>query len=285
MTINVTCPSNAQAIAWATHLLTALSDSPKLDAEVLLLHVLNKPRSYLFTWPEVELSEQQYTQFKNMVGQRSEGVPVAHLTGEREFWSLPFYVNSSTLIPRPDTETLVEQALELDLPINANVLDLGTGTGAIALSLASEMPKWQLWAVDYSNDAVLLAKKNQQRLGITNATILQSDWFVNVPKQHFDLIVSNPPYIEENDVHLSQGDVRFEPLSALVAPEQGYADIRHIAKNALDYLMTGGYIMVEHGYDQGAGVQEIFAQMGYGNILTIKDMAGCDRVTLAQKLQ
>ncbi|KZN47125.1 peptide chain release factor N(5)-glutamine methyltransferase [Pseudoalteromonas luteoviolacea] len=281
----MTCPSNAQAIAWATQLLTALSDSPKLDAEVLLLHVLEKPRSYLFTWPEVELSEQQYAQFKAMVEQRCEGLPVAHLTGEREFWSLPFYVNNSTLIPRPDTETLVEQALALDLPIDTCVLDLGTGTGAIALSLASEMPRWQLWAVDYSDDAVLLAKKNQQRLGITNATILQSDWFANVPKQHFDLIVSNPPYIEEDDINLSQGDVRFEPLSALVAPEQGYADIRHIAKNALDYLMAGGYIMVEHGYDQGAGVQEIFAQMGYGNILTIKDMAGCDRVTLAQKLQ
>ncbi|OCQ18208.1 protein-(glutamine-N5) methyltransferase, release factor-specific [Pseudoalteromonas luteoviolacea] len=285
MTINVTCPSNAQALAWATKLLANLSDSPKLDAEVLLLHVLDRPRSYLFTWPEEVLSEQHYAKYKELLEKRCEGLPVAHLTGEREFWSLPFYVNNSTLIPRPDTETLVEQALALEIPNDAKVLDLGTGTGAIALSLASEMPKWQLWAVDYSDDAVLLAKKNQQRLDITNATILQSDWFTNVPKQRFDLIVSNPPYIEENDVHLSQGDVRFEPLSALVAPEQGYADIRHIAKNALDYLMIGGYIMVEHGYDQGVGVQEIFAQMGYGNILTIKDMAGCDRVTLAQKLQ
>ncbi|WP_425326800.1 peptide chain release factor N(5)-glutamine methyltransferase [Pseudoalteromonas luteoviolacea] len=285
MTTNVTCSSNAQAIAWATQRLAVSSDSPKLDAEVLLLHVLDKPRSYLFTWPEAELSAQQQERFKHLIGKRSEGIPVAHLVGEREFWSLPFYVNNSTLIPRPDTETLVEQALGLALPTEAKVLDLGTGTGAIALSLASEMPKWQVWAVDYSEEAVALAKKNQQRLAVANATILQSDWFSNVPNHAFDLIVSNPPYIEEDDVHLSQGDVRFEPLSALVAPEHGYADIRHIALAAVDYLAAGGYLMVEHGFEQGAGVQEIFAQMGYGNILTIKDMAGCDRVTLAQKLQ
>ncbi|MCF2860373.1 peptide chain release factor N(5)-glutamine methyltransferase [Pseudoalteromonas sp. SMS1] len=281
----MTSLSNAQAIAWATQRLNPFSDSPKLDAEVLLLHILDKPRSYLFTWPEAQLPAPLYQQFKHLIDQRCIGIPVAHLTGEREFWSLPFYVNSSTLIPRPDTETLVEKALALDIPSNAKVLDLGTGTGAIVLSLASEMPSWQLWGVDFSEDAVTLAKKNQQRLGMTNTTIVQSDWFSNVPTQAFDLIVSNPPYIEEDDIHLSQGDVRFEPLSALVAPDNGYADIRHIAKHALEYLTLGGYLMVEHGFEQAEGVKEIFAQMGYGNILTIKDMAGCDRVTLAQKLQ
>ncbi|WP_417714789.1 peptide chain release factor N(5)-glutamine methyltransferase [Pseudoalteromonas obscura] len=281
----VTLLSNAQAIAWATNQLFEHSDSPKLDAEVLLLHILDKPRSYLFTWPEVELTEQHQQLFKEYIARRLQGEPVAHITGEREFWSLSFYVNNSTLIPRPDTETLVEYALGLALPEQAKVLDLGTGTGAIALSLASEMPNWQVWAVDYSHDAVALAVRNQQRHGLNNVTIAQSDWFSNVPEQLYDLIVSNPPYIECDDVHLKQGDVRFEPLSALVAPENGYADIRHIASQARKYLRPEGFILVEHGFEQGCGVREIFAQMDYRNILTIKDMAGCDRVTLAQMPQ
>ncbi|WP_239032899.1 peptide chain release factor N(5)-glutamine methyltransferase [Pseudoalteromonas luteoviolacea] len=280
--IKVSPISNAQAIAWATQQLIEHSDSPKLDAEVLLLHILDKPRSYLFTWPEAELSDEHHQAFIAHIARRLEGEPVAHITGEREFWSLPFYVNNSTLIPRPDTETLVEYALGLALPHTAKVLDLGTGTGAIALSLASEMPSWQVWAVDYSPDAVTLATRNQQRHALNNVTIAQSDWFSNVPEQQFDLIVSNPPYIENNDVHLTQGDVRFEPLSALVAEENGYADIRHIASQAREYLSSGGFILVEHGFEQGQGVREIFAQMNYRNILTIKDMAGCDRVTLAQ---
>ena len=272
----------AQAIAWATQTLQNTSDSPKLDAEVLLLHVLDKPKSYLFTWPEAELTDVQLSTFEKLIAERETGHPVAHLVGVREFWSLELEVNNSTLIPRPDTETLVEKALSLDLPINAKMLDLGTGTGAIALSLASEQPNWQVTAVDYSEQAVSLAKRNQQKLALNNVTIMQSDWFSAVPNQQFDLIVSNPPYIDELDEHLSQGDVRFEPKSALVAPENGMADIKLIIEQARQYLAPNGYLLIEHGYQQALLLQEFFAQMAYNNILTIKDMSGCDRVTMAQ---
>ena len=272
----------AQAIAWATQTLQNTSDSPKLDAEVLLLHVLDKPKSYLFTWPEAELTDVQLSTFEKLIAERETGHPVAHLVGVREFWSLELEVNNSTLIPRPDTETLVEKALSLDLPINAKMLDLGTGTGAIALSLASEQPDWQVTAVDYSEQAVSLAKRNQQKLALNNVTILHSDWFSSVSNQQFDLIVSNPPYIDELDEHLNQGDVRFEPKSALVAPDNGMADIKLIIEQARQYLAPNGYLLIEHGYQQALLLQEFFAQMAYSNILTIKDMAGCDRVTMAQ---
>lgn len=272
----------AQAVAWATQRLQPSSDSAKLDAEVLLLHVLDKPRSYLFTWPEAELNTQQIDAFKALVAKREMGHPVAHLVGIREFWSLELEVNNSTLIPRPDTETLVEKALSLDLPTDAKMLDLGTGTGAIALSLASEQPNWQVTAVDFSEQAVALAKRNQQKLALNNVTVLHSNWFSAVPNQQFDLIVSNPPYIDEQDEHLSQGDVRFEPMSALVAPDNGMADIKVIIEQARQYLAPNGYLLIEHGYQQALLLQEFFAQMAYSNILTIKDMAGCDRVTMAQ---
>lgn len=272
----------AQAIAWATQTLQNTSDSPKLDAEVLLLHVIDKPKSYLFTWPEAELNDVQLSTFKKLIAEREIGHPVAHLAGVREFWSLELEVNNSTLIPRPDTETLVEKALSLDLPADTKMLDLGTGTGAIALSLASEQPNWLITAVDYSEQAVALARRNQQKLELNNVTVMQSDWFSAVPNQQFDLIVSNPPYIDELDEHLSQGDVRFEPKSALVAPDNGMADIKLIIEQARQYLAPNGYLLIEHGYQQALLLQEFFAQMAYSNILTIKDMAGCDRVTMAQ---
>lgn len=272
----------AQATAWATQTLQNTSDSPKLDAEVLLLHILDKPRSYLFTWPEAELTDVQISTFKKLIAEREIGHPVAHLVGIREFWSLELEVNNSTLIPRPDTETLVEKALSLDLPADTKMLDLGTGTGAIALSLASEQPNWQVTAVDYSEQAVALAKRNQQKLALNNVTVMQSDWFSAVPNQQFDLIVSNPPYIDELDEHLSQGDVRFEPKSALVAPDNGMADIKLIIEQSRQFLAPNGYLLIEHGYQQALLLQEFFAQMAYSNILTIKDMAGCDRVTMAQ---
>ena len=271
----------AQAVAWATSELLPHSESAKLDSEVLLLHVIDKNRTYLFTWPEAELSALEQQQFEECIARRVTGEPVAHITGQREFWSLPLKVNNSTLIPRPDTETLVEHVLTLNMPNDAQVLDLGTGTGAIALALASEYPAWQITAVDASADAVALAKSNQSQLGFRNVSILQSDWFSAVAEQQFDLIVSNPPYIDEADHHLSQGDVRFEPLSALVADDHGYADIFHIIRTAKLHLNSGGYLLLEHGFEQADKIQQFFAEMAYINILTIKDMAGCDRVTLA----
>ncbi|NMM40756.1 peptide chain release factor N(5)-glutamine methyltransferase [Pseudoalteromonas arctica] len=270
------------AVSNATLQLQSSSDSAKLDAQVLLLDVLQKPRSYLFSWPEKKLTQQQQQLFESYCQRRLTGEPVAHITGTREFWSLPLQVNPTTLIPRPDTETLVEYALSLSLPEAAKVLDLGTGTGAIALALASEMPRWQITGVDRVADAVALANTNKQRLGFINVDFVQSDWFSQVTAQHFELIVSNPPYIEYDDIHLNQGDVRFEPFSALVADDDGMADIKYIITQARNFLTSNGYLLIEHGYQQSAKVRSFFAQMAYTNILTVKDLANNDRVTLAQ---
>ena len=270
-----------QAIAAGADLLASSSESAKLDAQVLLLHILQKPRSYLFTWPEHALSDEQQSQFNVFIQRRLKGEPVAHITGLREFWSLSLEVNATTLIPRPDTETLVEQALEIALPATAKVLDLGTGTGAIALALGSEMPNWQITAVDRVSDAVALATRNQQRLAINNVHVKQSNWFSELHGEKFNLIVTNPPYIESSDIHLNQGDVRFEPLSALVADDCGMSDIKQIITQSRDYLLSNGYLLIEHGFEQGEAVRHFFEKMAFVNIKTVKDLGNNDRVTLA----
>ncbi|WP_165743026.1 peptide chain release factor N(5)-glutamine methyltransferase [Pseudoalteromonas sp. Z9A6] len=270
-----------QAIAAGADLLALSSESAKLDAQVLLLHILQKPRSYLFTWPEHTLSDEQQSQFNVFIQRRLKGEPVAHITGLREFWSLSLEVNATTLIPRPDTETLVEQALEIALPATAKVLDLGTGTGAIALALGSEMPNWQITAVDRVSDAVALATRNQQRLAINNVHVKQSNWFSELHGEKFNLIVTNPPYIESSDIHLNQGDVRFEPLSALVADDCGMSDIKQIITQSRDYLSSNGYLLIEHGFEQGEAVRHFFEKMTFVNIKTVKDLGNNDRVTLA----
>ena len=270
-----------QAIAAGADLLASSSESAKLDAQVLLLHILQKPRSYLFTWPEHVLSDEQQSQFNVFIQRRLKGEPVAHITGLREFWSLSLEVNATTLIPRPDTETLVEQALEIALPATAKVLDLGTGTGAIALALGSEMPSWQITAVDRVSDAVALATRNQQRLAINNVHVKQSNWFSELHGEKFNLIVTNPPYIESSDLHLNQGDVRFEPLSALVADDCGMSDIKQIITQSRDYLSSNGYLLIEHGFEQGEAVRHFFEKMAFVNIKTVKDLGNNDRVTLA----
>jgi release factor glutamine methyltransferase len=266
------------ALTWAEFLLAG-SESPLLDAQVLLAHVLGKETIYLMTWPERDISPEQKAEFEELVQKRINGVPVAHLTGIREFWSLPLKVNDSTLIPRPDTETLVEATLEI-CSRDADILDLGTGTGAIILALASELPKANCIGVDFSDDAVQLATENAQQLKIDNVSFKQSNWFENVTGQ-FDLIVSNPPYIDKNDHHLQQGDVRFEPLSALVADNNGLADIELIAQEAVNYLKEGGTLLIEHGFEQGALVRDILKEAAYSQIKTVKDYGGNDRVTMA----
>ena len=264
--------------------LESISDSARLDVELLLGHVLEKNRTWLFTWPEKLVAEDAHSTFLSLLKRRVQGEPIAHILGEREFWSLPLYVDSSTLIPRPDTEALVETAIELTTSPD-NILDLGTGTGAIALALASEFPNANVVAVDKSPQAVALAQRNLQRLQFNHVTILESDWFAALNKQRFDVIVSNPPYIDEHDPHLAQGDVRFEPVSALIAGEAGLADIRFIIESAQKHLSLGGVLLLEHGWRQAQAVQRLFEQNGYAKIETRKDIGGNDRVTLGWKPQ
>lgn len=272
-------------IEFGTSLLEKVSDSAKLDTQILLSVVLEKEINYFYTWPEKVLTSQQVSVFNALVQDRLLGKPIAYITGVKEFWSLPFYCNASTLIPRPDTEILIEKILsefENKSKDRVHCIDLGTGTGAIALALASENSHWDIEAIDYSEDAVFLAQKNAKNLALSNVNIYQSDWFSSVEaNKQFDIIISNPPYIDENDIHLSQGDVRFEPLSALVAKDSGLADIKNIAKQAKQYLKKGGYLFFEHGYDQGEAVRHIMSLYAYNNIQTIQDYAENDRVTYA----
>lgn len=256
------------------------SDSGRLDLEVLLGHILQQPRSWLYTWPEYLLSEIEQQQFDALFRRRANGEPVAHLVGRREFWSLPLKVNNSTLIPRPDTEMLVEVALEMFPQKQLRLLDLGTGTGAIALALASERPGWQIIATDKSVAALALARENCQQLKLNNVRFLRSDWFADVPRLSFDLIVSNPPYIDAADPHLQQGDLRFEPHSALVAPERGLGDIKLIACQCKHFLSPQGWLMVEHGWQQATDVHQLFATVGLHQLSSRRDYCHHQRLTL-----
>lgn len=259
------------------------SDSPSLDAAVLLCHALDKPRSFLLTWPDKILDVQQLAAFDDLLQRRLTGEPVAYIVGEREFWSLPLKVSPTTLIPRPDTERLVEIALDKAMQMDGDILDLGTGTGAIALALASELPQRQVTGIDLKEDAQQLAQSNASALNLSNTQFLAGSWFEPLAAgTEFALIVSNPPYIEKEDPHLTQGDVRFEPLSALVADEKGLADIRHIATQARDYLMDNGWLMFEHGFEQGEPVRELLRSLGYDQVATYKDYGDNDRVTIGQ---
>ncbi|MBY5921921.1 peptide chain release factor N(5)-glutamine methyltransferase [Ferrimonas balearica] len=268
--------------AWLSQASTRLegrSESPRLDAELLLLSRLGKPRSFLFSWPEHELPPALVANLEGLLARREAGEPVAHLTGQREFWSLPLKVNATTLIPRPDTEALVEAALGLGLPEQAEVVDLGTGTGAIALALKSEQPSWQISAVDRIADAAALAQANSAALDLP-IRVYEGSWFEPLSGQRFDLVISNPPYIDPDDPHLEQGDVRFEPRSALTAEEQGLADIRYLASAAQSHLKPGGVLMVEHGWDQGEAVRAIFNQAGLKRVETGRDLGQRERFTL-----
>ncbi|HHQ4517608.1 peptide chain release factor N(5)-glutamine methyltransferase [Aeromonas veronii] len=269
------------------HIMTVLAEgeSPRADADVLLCHLLGCRRSYLMTWPERELDAAQQATLQGWLARRLNGEPIAHLVGEREFWSLPLKVSPATLIPRPDTEVLVEQALTRIPQGPCAVLDLGTGTGAIALALKSERPEVDVWAVDRMADAAALARENSAALGLP-IEVRDGSWFEplgepdrdNTPR--FAVIVSNPPYIDGADPHLEQGDVRFEPRSALVADDAGLADIRHIVAHAPAYLLPDGWLLLEHGWDQGEAVRQLLRDGGYREVATVRDYGDNDRVTL-----
>ena len=258
------------------------SESPRRDAEILLSLVTGKARTFILAFGETQLTEAQLAELDTLLARRTAGEPVAYLTGVREFWSLPLMVSPATLIPRPDTECVVEQALARLPAEPCRILDLGTGTGAIALALASERPDCRVVAVDNVPDAVDLAQRNAARLNIANIDIRQSDWFSAVQGDRFQLIVSNPPYIDSEDPHLRQGDVRFEPLTALVAPDAGLADIDYLIREARAFLEPGGWLVLEHGWQQGEAVRALFHQAGFLAVETGLDYGGNERLTMGQ---
>ena len=268
------------------------TENSKVDALVLLQHATGKSRTQILAFDETEIDEKVRLKLTALLDRRLKGEPIAYILGEKEFWSLPLNVSEGTLIPRPDTEILVEKALQIALekleknPPHFRILDLGTGTGAIALALASELSlicqkkaiQLDVIGVDLMPDVVKLAQSNAEKNQL-DVQFLQSRWFEHVEGQ-FDIIVSNPPYIDETDEHLSQGDVRFEPRSALVAGENGLADLRHIIEQSPRYLKDSGYLLLEHGWKQGEEVRSIFWQNHWQGVATIRDYGDNERVTL-----
>jgi release factor glutamine methyltransferase len=269
-----------QAIEDATARLSEASDSARLDAEVLLSHVLHCDRSHFIAWPDKELQTDQLEQFASLLEKRINGTPIAYLTGSREFWSLDMAVSEHTLIPRPETETLVEYVLEhFPADLSFKLLDAGTGSGAIAIAIASERPGWELVASDIDEASVQLAQANAVKHGIDNITFQHSDWFDEIEQRDFDIIISNPPYIAEQDPHLSRGDVRFEPRRALTSGTHGMDAIEHLCHHAVKHLKPGGRLIVEHGYDQAGSVYECFGRNGFINIEQTCDLGGHIRMT------
>ena len=274
-----------QALQQASKDLSETSPSAMLDAQVLLTHVLQCNTAHLAAWPEKALSDDQHADYLQLVKQRRQGTPVAHLTGSREFWSLDFSVDNSTLIPRPETETLVEYLLDnFASRENLKLLDMGTGTGTIAISIAKEKPDWEIVASDISEQALKLARQNSSHHDTDNVSLIQSDWFENIGQKNFDIIISNPPYIASDDPHLTLGDVRFEPESALSSGATGMDDIEHICSHAKEYLLKNGWLIVEHGYNQKQQVADCFSRNGFTEITQQQDLSGHARMTTGKKL-
>lgn len=260
------------------------SDSARLDAEILLRHASGMSDTQLITRSRERLDTELVTQVDELIRERMKGAPIAYLTGHREFYALLLRVNSQVLIPRPETELLVESALEkvtgMETP---RILELGTGSGAISLAIAHNAPHAQLVATDISDPALKIASHNAHRYHIGNIRFERSNWFEGLSGEQFDLILSNPPYIDPEDIHLQQGDLRFEPRIALVAEQHGLADIRTIIDQAPHHLEGGGYLMLEHGYDQGPAVCKMLDSRGFKNTRTLQDLNRLDRLSLARK--
>lgn len=261
-----------------------ISDSPRIDVEVLLAFLLRKNSAWLMAHGTDELSPELHADFLSLLDRRKTGEPIAHIIGSRGFWTLDLAVTPDTLIPRPETELLVELAISKYANDNKlRILDLGTGTGAIALAIASECKNAEVMAVDKSSGALEVARENGRKNNLA-VQFIQSDWFAALRNQKFDLIVSNPPYIPERDPHLKQGDVRFEPITALASGADGLDDIRLIISRAPQYCLPGAWLMVEHGFDQGEVIRALFSEAGFINIETVQDLEQRDRVTIGQLL-
>lgn len=267
-----------EAIAKLAHL-----DNPKFEAESLLSFVLQCNRSHIIAFPEKTIDEALYNKYIELIQARSLGQPYAYLTGEKEFYDLTLKVTPATLIPRADTELLVETALsKMNTTETYNVIDMGTGSGAIALTIKKHRPNANVYAVDQSLEALLVAKENGLNLNL-NVEFIQSDWFSNVDGQKFDLIVSNPPYIEKQDEHLVGDGVKYEPITALVAEDEGYSDLYHLIEKSLPLLKNGGWLMMEHGFEQGQKLREAYSSFGYSDVETLKDLGSNDRITIGKK--
>lgn len=261
--------------------LVRVSDTPLLDAQLLLAHTLDKPRSYLFGHPERVVPPAAQRRYHQLIAKRGQGEPIAYLLGEQGFWSLDLTVSNAVLVPRPETELLVETALT-HLPANkpTTLADLGTGSGAVALAIASERPDCRVLATDVSPAALVVARGNARRLDLARVKFRLGDWFAAVAGQYFGLIVANPPYVAPADPHLA--NLRFEPQTALVAGDDGRACLQHLVEHAPRYLLPEGWLLLEHGMDQGAYVRARMLARGYTSIHTEPDLAGHPRVTLGQ---
>jgi release factor glutamine methyltransferase len=262
----------------------SIPEDAALEARLVLQHVLEVNHAWLIAHADDVLSPEQTTVAEDLLQRRLAGEPMAYIFGRREFYGLDLKTSTATLIPRPDTETLVEAALaRIPTGHSCEVLDLGSGTGAIALAIASQRPQAQVTAVDVSVEALKVAVENSQSLNLNHVMFIESSWFsafTDDPNKMFDVIVSNPPYISENDVHLSQGDLRFEPISALASGVDGLDDIRIIIKQAPQYLNQGGWLMLEHGYVQAAAVASLLSERGFTQVSHVLDLAGIQRVTM-----
>lgn len=269
-----------ELLADAIQRLSDLSKSPRLDAEVLMAAALEQSRSYLLAWPERLPEPEQVARFTAWLERRLLGEPVAYLLGYREFWSLELEVTPDTLIPRPETELLVELALErLSVARSLNIVDLGTGSGAIAMALASERPKACCIATDASPAALVVAQRNAQRLNLTNIAFREGDWCAPLVGERFDLIAANPPYIAAADSHWAMGGLCFEPRAALVAGVDGLDALRKIIAQVPDYLKADGWLVLEHGYDQGESVPALMQEQGFVEVSDHRDAAGWPRTT------
>ena len=288
--MNATAATELQALITTSsqllrHALNLDVASARLEAQLLLAHLLDKPRAYLATHPEVSLDAKRACAFHTLISRRAKGEPVAYILGYREFYGLKFMVSPAVLIPRPETELLVDLALQcLPRTGSARVLDLGTGSGAIALSIATHRPQASVTAIDKNMAALEIAAQNKHRLGIQNVRLLYSDWFSELEGQQFDLIVANPPYVGIQDPHLDKGDVRFEPPIALSSGYDGLSAIREIVKNSAVHLSSRASFFIEHGYDQACAVQQLLHERGFRNIQAYADPAGIKRVSGAQSV-